>query len=94
MVSNTVQITCRITGRVQLVMFRDFVTRRARALGLTGEVENMPDGSVRVVAQGPHAALTELVTHLRRGSLLARVDDVSVAWEEPKQTFSRFVIRY
>ena len=95
MVSNTVeQITCRVTGRVQLVMFRDFVTRRARALGLMGEVENMPDGSVRVVAQGPRVALTALVTRLRYGSLLSRVDDVSVVWEEPKQTFSKFVIRY
>ncbi len=95
MVSSTVeQITCRVTGRVQLVMFRDFVTRKARALGVTGEVENMPDGSVRVVAQGPRAALTALVAYLRRGSLLSRVDDVSVVWEEPKQTFSKFVIRY
>ncbi len=88
------QIDCRITGRVQFVMFRDFVVRHARALGIAGEVENLPDGSVRVLAQGPRLALDALDAHLRRGSLLARVDDVSVVWEKPEQTFGRFVIRY
>lgn len=88
------QIDCRIVGRVQLVMFRDFVVRRGRALGLTGEVENLSDGTVRVVAQGSRESLERLIASLRKGPLLARVDDVSVRWSVPESHFGRFVIRY
>jgi acylphosphatase len=33
-----------VRGRVQGVGFRDFVWRRARFLGLSGYVRNLPDG--------------------------------------------------
>ena len=36
-----------VSGRVQMVMFRDFVQRKASSLKLVGEVQNLPDGTVR-----------------------------------------------
>lgn len=88
------QIECVITGRVQLVMFRDFAQRKARKLGIVGTVENLPDGSVKILAQGSARILTELVLYLKRGSMLAKVENVSVAWTEPMESFKDFKIIY
>ena len=88
------QIDCRITGRVQLVMFRDFAVRNARSFGLVGEVQNMSDGSVRVLAQGNRESLLAFIERLKRGSLFSRVDDVIVTWGNAEKTAERFVIRY
>lgn len=88
------ELECIVTGRVQLVLYRDFVQRNARALGLSGVVENLPDGSVRVVAQGSEDLLQELIARLRKGSLLSRVDNVAALWRAPREHFTDFVIRY
>ena len=65
---------------MQGVGYRNFVLARARALGLSGYVRNLPGGAVNVVATGPRQALDTLLESLRRGPFLARVDDVDVAW--------------
>ncbi len=83
-----------VTGRVQMVMFRDFVQRHARRYGLVGTVHNRADGSVEVVAQGEHAALQNLLKDLQKGSLLSRVDSVAVEWREPTESFDSFEIVY
>ncbi len=43
----------RFSGRVQGVGFRYTATRIAQALGLTGYVRNMADGTVEMFVQGP-----------------------------------------
>jgi len=83
-----------VSGRVQMVMMRDFVCRKAHSLGLLGYVKNLSDGTVEVVAQGEEGELRELVTSLRKGSLLARVDGVETIWREPSAEFSGFSIDY
>jgi acylphosphatase len=88
------QFNASITGRVQMVMFRDFTQRKARKLGILGTVQNLKDGSVKVVAQGQKETLSNLVSYLQKGPLLSRVDNVSVTWEIPTETFSNFTIIY
>lgn len=88
------EIECKVTGRVQLVMFRDFATRRARRFGLVGTVQNLEDGSVWVVAQGDEEILLEYIEELKKGPILARVDGVEVSWREPQKAFSGFAIVY
>ncbi len=83
-----------ISGRVQMVMYRDFATRKASKFGVVGEAENMPDGTVRIYAEGEKEKLDQFIVHLRKGSLLARVDDVSVQWVEPLGTFKSFSIKH
>ena len=77
-----------------MVMFRDFVQRKARGLKLTGWVTNLPDKTVQVVAQGERARVEKLLKKLHRGSLLARVDKVVAEWREPKEKFTTFDIWY
>ena len=50
--------------------------REAERLRLGGYAQNLPDGSVEVVSQGPESALDMLEAHLRRGPSHGRVDDV------------------
>ena len=88
------RITCKVSGRVQMVMYRDFVTRSARKLGLVGEVWNKKDGTVMVIAEGEKEQLAHLLLVLHEGSVFARVDNVSVEWSEPQDVYTKYAIRY
>lgn len=81
-----------VSGRVQMVMFRDFTTRKARKVGVKGFVQNLADGTVEVVAQGERQALERLIDYLRRGSILSRVEGVQVTWRTPQKTFDSFTL--
>lgn len=88
------EICCRVEGRVQMVMYRDFVQRNARSLEVMGSVQNLPDGTVEVVAQGTPDQLKLLIERLHEGSILSRVDSVSVDWRAPSKRFDDFTILY
>lgn len=88
------EIYCKIEGRVQMVMFRDFAQRKARSLDVVGWVRNLADGTVEVVAQGTPDTLKAYVALLHEGSILSRVDSVSVEWRAPSGYFDDFVIKY
>ncbi len=92
--STPLRLEARVEGRVQGVGFRHFVWQQARRLGLTGWVRNEPDGSVRVVAEGPPAALEALLTALRSGPPLARVDRVVRDAAPARGDFDDFSVRY
>lgn len=83
-----------VEGQVQGVGYRDFVQRRASRLGLTGYIMNLPDGRVRVRAEGPQERIEELVRELEKGPPLARVEKVSVTWRPPSGRFTSFGIRF
>jgi acylphosphatase len=70
-----------------------FVLDRARVLGLTGWVANEGRGTVRIVAEGPPAALAELRRAVADGPPGARVDHVAEGWRAPAATFNGFSIR-
>lgn len=86
------EIHCKVSGRVQGVMFRDFVRRKANKLGAVGFVFNDIDGTVVVVAQGAGEMLEQLQEQIQKGSLLSRVDDVVATWREPRKSFQEFKI--
>jgi acylphosphatase len=86
------EVRCRVTGRVQLVMFRDYARRKANLLKIDGTVKNMSDGSVEIVAQGEESWLKRFVEFLRKGPVLAKVDHVSVEWRDPTEEMEGFRI--
>jgi len=61
---------------------------------LHGYVRNLTDGTVEVVAQGDHDALTKLVEHLHKGPLFSHVSGVDVVWRESTTEMSTFDIEY
>lgn len=70
-------VEVRVEGRVQGVSFRAWTQEEARALGLAGWVQNMPDGSVEALIQGPGDAVSSLLERLRDGPSAARVTQLS-----------------
>jgi len=88
------QCICIISGRVQGVLFRDFTCRTARKLFLKGTVENLADGTVKVVAEGDEVKLNEFLLQLKKKHPLAKVADLIVEWREATNTFSDFKIVY
>lgn len=88
------RLEAKVMGRVQLVMFRDFVQRHAKKLGLTGFVRNENEGEVLVVAEGEEETLRQLESKLWKGPVLAKVENVSAIYSEPKSEFRYFNILY
>lgn len=83
-----------VSGRVQMVMFRDFSQRKAKGLKLTGTVRNLEDGTVHVVAEGPKEKLEAYLQKLNGGPLLAKVEGVQPEWKEATGEFTTFTILY
>ena len=88
------RIECRISGRVQMVMYRDFATRKARSLGVFGEVWNEDDGAVSLVGEGDENKLLAFIDELKKGSLFSHVSRVDVLWKEPTGEFKDFTLHY
>ncbi|HEY3919514.1 MAG TPA: acylphosphatase [Stellaceae bacterium] len=63
-----------ISGQVQGVGFRAFVTHNAREQGLRGWVRNRRDGRVEALLIGEPAAVARAIEQCRRGPPLALVD--------------------
>ncbi|HOY51359.1 MAG TPA: acylphosphatase [Prolixibacteraceae bacterium] len=83
-----------ISGRVQHVGFRYYARARAEELELTGYVRNLPDGTLRVVAEGETSSLETFADHLRIGPSMARVQKLTLERSPFTGGFCRFDIRY
>jgi acylphosphatase len=86
------RLDATVRGRVQGVGYRVFALREARDLGVDGYVANLPDGAVRVVAEGPRSSLEALVARLEDGPPAGWVDGVHVRWEPARGTGPGFRI--
>jgi acylphosphatase len=73
-----------VSGVVQMVGYRAWTTRAARALGLTGFVRNLDDGRVEIFAEGDPRAIDALATQCWQGPTNARVDDVTRVAKAPR----------
>ena len=72
----------RVYGKVQGVGYRYFAQRHARKLQIKGYAENMPDGSVYMLAIGEEENLKKFLEVLKEGPPLAVVEKVE--YEENK----------
>jgi len=73
------RITAIAKGRVQGVGYRYFVMECAHATGVHGFVQNLPDGTVEMVAESSPAALGDFLrlAHARDDPVI-RVDEIAV----------------
>jgi acylphosphatase len=86
------ELEIKVTGRVQMVMFRDFAQRKARSLDIVGTVQNRKDGSVYIVAQGEEGNLRGYVELLKKGPILSKVENVKISDRESLGKFAIFNI--
>ena len=67
-----------VHGTVQGVGFRYHCAYTAQELGVVGQVRNLPDGDVEVMAQGEPDAVAPLISWLARGPRWASVRSTTV----------------
>ena len=80
-----------VTGKVQGVYYRQSTKEKARELNITGEVYNLSDGSVKIVATGMGEQIEQLIQWCRVGPRRAIVDKIEVT-EMLLQSFHGFDI--
>jgi acylphosphatase len=83
-----------VGGRVQGVGYRNFAQRRAHDRRLTGYAVNLPDGRVKIRAEGDLGAIEQFVRDLAEGPPLARVDRVDVSSVPFSGRYREFGIRF
>jgi acylphosphatase len=85
---------CVVTGSVQAVGFRWWVSRQADRLDLVGRAVNEHDGSVGIVVQGSRPAVDEFVQLLRERPSTTRrpgtIGSVEVTYDVPDRSLRRF----
>ena len=82
-----------VSGRVQGVFFRAWVSDRARRLGLAGWVRNRLDGRVEAVFEGRPEAVDTMVGLCHEGPDHARVDAVLDDSSEPVAGLVSFEVK-
>jgi acylphosphatase len=83
-----------VAGRVQGVGYRNFVQRRALERRLTGYAVNLPDGRVKIRAEGEVEAIEQFVRDLGDGPPLAHVERVDVSSVPFTGRYGEFGIRF
>ncbi len=78
------RVEARYEGDVQGVGFRHTARAIANQLGVAGGVENQPDGTVRLVAEGEEAVLRRLLLQIRASRLGAHIADERIEWGEAR----------
>ena len=63
---------------MQGVFYRKSASEQARALGITGTVQNEPDGSVLIYASGSEQQLQTFAAWCRQGPARAEVQEVFI----------------
>ena len=80
-----------VSGKVQGVFYRQSTREKAIALGITGEVRNMPDHTVHIIATGTASQIEQLIEWCKKGpprSIVESVESTTI----PSQDFSSFTI--
>jgi len=65
-----------ISGKVQGVYYRKFVSQNMRKLGIQGYVRNLPNGKVEVVLRALEDDLPKIEEILYEGSPLSEVESI------------------
>ena len=85
--------TIRVKGDVQEAGYRSHVQQSALKLKLTGYVENLDDGSVRIVCEGERESIVELCKEIRVKDEFINVTSIRKRFSEHRGEFRGFVIR-
>jgi acylphosphatase len=81
-----------VSGHVQGVGFRAFVLDQALRLGLNGWVRNRLFEQVELVAEGPHAVLSNFMETIKRGPRMSYVSDATIEWSAATGEFKSFQV--
>ncbi|MFH2055513.1 MAG: acylphosphatase [bacterium] len=83
-----------ISGLVQGVGFRYFVTSTAEQFPITGYVRNLDTGSVEIVAEGDKEEVYGFLRLLRKGPAHAEIISFQTEWSPYQGKFKDFFVKY
>ncbi|MET1248975.1 acylphosphatase [Sporolactobacillus sp. STCC-11] len=78
-----------VSGRVQGVGFRYFIKQIAAQHYIKGWIRNRDDGRVEIAAEGTAQQVDSFIRKIRRGTFLARVEDIEIHMCAP-QNYTAF----
>ena len=81
------------SGYVQGVGFRFVARRIASAIGVTGFVENLPNGNVLLVGEGMQGQLESFIADIKK-RMSDYISDSCVEWQTATGEFETFEIRF
>lgn len=84
------RVEATVSGEVQGVGYRYFVQGMARKLGIKGFVQNMADGTVKVVAEAPEPVLEAFVRNLKVRQPPINVEKVEATYSQAAGEFQSF----
>lgn len=87
-------LVATIYGQVQGVNLRSMIKVQALALGIVGLVLNLPEGTVRLEAEGDQEALEKLMRWINSGPSGVRIDRVDDYWSPDQGAYASFEIRW
>lgn len=90
----TERLTLRLNGRVQGVGLRYAIQKRASADDVRGYVQNLPDGSVAVVAEGGRDRLRAFLDWLKEPGQHWVITETGERWGPTKGGFTSFTIQW
>ncbi|MFC1663573.1 acylphosphatase [Patescibacteria group bacterium] len=83
-----------VIGKVQGVFFRLNTEERAKKLGITGWIKNLEDGRIEAIFEGKKESVEKIIKWTKMGPLTAKVNKADIKWQEYKDEFKDFEIRY
>jgi acylphosphatase len=84
------KLTAYVSGNVQMVGYRSNVVTIARAFGLKGYVRNLPDGRVKILAEGPFADLERFLKAIRIENTRIKVNDIQSNFSDALGAYDDF----
>lgn len=82
----------KVYGRVQGVGFRFYTNKKANELNISGYVQNKPNGSVYIEAEGEETDLLTFIDWCNIGPQWARVTKIETQFV-PNINFCKFIIK-
>ena len=82
--------TLYITGDVQRAGYRTKVVSIARVFNIKGNVQNLPDGRVKIIAEGEEQNLEQFIQAVNINNTLINVKDIEKQYSEPSGEYQSF----
>jgi len=83
-----------VQGDVQAVGYRYAVKRTAMKLKIQGYVQNMPDGTVKIIAEAPKNIIRKFIETIRIDEPPITVEHIETKYTKPTGEFKFFTIKY
>ena len=84
------KIKATVSGKIQNVGYRAKVIGIARSFGLTGFIQNLEDGRVRIIAESKNGDFEKFIDAIRIKNTLIDVLDVEVGYADATGDFADF----